>query len=333
MRSRYLRTVLMTALLAGALAACGRSTDAQPAERPTAASVEIAPDSDALEMAEAIASGESPASSSTEIAPFSLPLDAQLPRGVTYASMDWSITEAKIDNTIISLFGSDKRTDEYRAARMMLSIDNPLSRYASIDRDIVRLRLGDGQIYKPDSSTMVDLPEGHDQTVSRLVFRVPADATWKDAALVIGEAGREPAELMLEGPAPEQEFPAALASGASATAQETEYMIMAAALDLDHHDDRAEQGKRFLALDMRVTFNGKPNLALTGDHFRLMLDGAPIAPVESMIELVDANSAKEGQVVFEVPASATAAMLQVGEAGEGETAQIPLDLMAAMAGR
>src|SRR5262249_40550994 len=245
----------------------------------------------------------------------------------------WAITEAVIDNTVISLFDSNKRTEAYRAARITLRIKNPLSRYASIDRDIVRLRLGDGKLYQPDDSTPVDLPAGNAETTTKLAVRVPADATWQGAALVIGEAHKEPAELALEGPAPKQAFPAELPGGATATAQKTNYSVVSAVLDLDYNGERIVQGKRFLALTMRVTFNGQPNLGVTNNNFRLLVDGAPMAPISSMTEVVDANSSKDGEVVFEVPASATKAMLQVGEAGQGETAKIPLDLLATAASR
>jgi hypothetical protein len=52
-----------------------------------------------------------------------------------------------------------------------------------------------------------------------------------------------------------------------------------------------------------------------------------------MMEVVAPNSSQEGMVVFEIPASATDAMLQVGEAGQGETAKIPLDLAMATASK
>jgi hypothetical protein len=330
MLSRYAWKYLPIALLVSASTACGQFGSSRPAEQPTAVSQEVAPTREALP---AIDENPPSGSSRADIAPFKLPLDAPLPRGVAYASMDWSITEAVIDNTVISLFGSDKRTDDYRAARITLRIKNPLSRYASIDRDLVRLRLGDGKLYQPDDSTPVDLPEGNAETATKLAFRIPADATWQDAALVIGEAHKEPAELALEGPAPKQAFPAELPSGATATAQKTDYRVVSAALDLDYDGKRIAHGKRFLALTMRITFNGQPNLAVTNGNFRLLVDGAPMAPITSMIEVVDANSAKDGEVVFEVPASATKATLQVGEAGQGETAKIPLDLAATAGSR
>src|SRR5262249_36331842 len=270
---RYARKYLPIALLVSALTACGQSGASRPAEQPTAVSQEVAPTPEALPTID-----ENPLAGSSDIAPFKLPLDAPLPRGAAYASMDWVITEAMIDNTMISLFDSNKRTDAYRAARITLRIKNPLSGYASIDHDIVRLRLGDGKSYQPDDSTPLDLPQGNAETTTKLAFRVPADATWQGAALVIGEAHKEPAELALEGPAPKPAFPAELPGGATATAQKTDYSVVSAALDLDYNGERIVQGKRFLALTMRVTFNGQPNLGVTKDNFRLLVDGAPMAP-------------------------------------------------------
>jgi hypothetical protein len=274
-----------------------------------------------------------PNPSSKEIEPFMLPLDAELPRGVTYASMDWAVTQAMIDNTVISLFKSDKRTDKYRAARITLQMKNPLSRYASVDSNVVRLRLADGKLYKPDESRPLDLPEGNAETESQLVFRVPVDATWQGAALVISEANKEPAELPLEGPAPKPMFPMALPGSGSASAQKADYSIVKAALDLDYRGKRIVEGKRYLAMTMRVTYKGTANMAVSKDNFRLLIDDAPMAPIDSMMEVVAPNSSQEGMVVFEIPASATSAMLQVGEAGQGETAKMPLDLAATAASR
>ena len=70
-------------------------------------------------------------------------------------------------------------------------------------------------------------------------------------------------------------------------------------------------------------------LAVTSDKFRLVLDGVPLAPEAAMAEVVAPNSAKEGEVVFVVPAAVTSAELRVGE--RNETATMPLDLQAARA--
>jgi hypothetical protein len=330
MLSRYLRTFLLIVLASSALAACGKTSPSPEVSQATAVSQVVEQIGETLPAVD-----ENPVvnPSSKEIAPFSLPLDSDLPRGVMYASMDWSVTQATIDNTVISLFASDKRTDKYRAARITLRINNPLSRYASIDSNIMQLRLADGKMYKPDDSRPLDLPAGNEATESNLVFRVPADATWQGAALVIREAQKEPAELPLEGPAPKPAFPAALPGGAAASAQKTDYRIVEAGIDLDHRGKRIAEGKRFLAITMRVTYNGKVNLAVSKDNFRLLIDDAPMAPIDSMMEVVDPNSSKDGEVIFEIPASATSATLQVGEAGQGETANIPLDLAATVASK
>jgi hypothetical protein len=84
---------------------------------------------------------------------------------------------------------------------------------------------------------------------------------------------------------------------------------------------------------MRVRYNGTANLPVSKDNFRLLIDDAPMAPIDSMMEVVAPNSSKDGKVVFEIPASTTSATLQVGEVGGGEMAKIPLDLAAAMASK
>jgi hypothetical protein len=70
-------------------------------------------------------------------------------------------------------------------------------------------------------------------------------------------------------------------------------------------------------------------------HLRifLLIDNAPMAPIDSMMEVVAANSSKDGKVVFEIPSGATSATLQVGQVGQGETTKIPLDLVMTVASK
>ncbi|QLQ06166.1 MAG: hypothetical protein HZY76_08975 [Anaerolineae bacterium] len=66
-------------------------------------------------------------------------------------------------------------------------------------------------------------------------------------------------------------------------------------------------------------------MALGADYFRLLVDGAPLAPAAAPGEL-KAKSAVEGDVVFVVPETAVQAILQVGEVGKEQPATIPLNL-------
>ena len=61
--------------------------------------------------------------------------------------------------------------------------------------------------------------------------------------------------------------------------------------------------------------------------FRLSIDGVPQAPSNSLNEVLEAQSAKEGDIIFTIPANAQQAILNIGDPGQAST-QIPLDLTA-----
>jgi hypothetical protein len=66
---------------------------------------------------------------------------------------------------------------------------------------------------------------------------------------------------------------------------------------------------------------------VSGDSFRLLVDGRALAPGEAPIEAISFQSATDGWVTFEVPDIATAVQLQVGDVSHA-TAKIPIDLRA-----
>lgn len=321
---RMTRKLLLPALLAGALAACGQSSTPAALEKLPQISEEIQQGAEAAQPAKP----SQPAKPAADaIAPFELPLESALPRGITYASLEWTVSAAVIDNHAISLFGgSDKRTDKYRAARITLKVKNPLTGFTKLESDVVKLRLGDGKLYEADETGRVQLPGGNAETESKLIFRVPVDATWQGAQLVISESKKIPAELPLEGAPPAAAYPMALSARGEATAEKVVYTILDASLDLDLHAQRAKEGQRFLKLKVRVQNNstGGGGLPLGDDFFRLVVDGAPLAPADDLSQLIKPGSAYEALVVFAVPADLTAAELRVGEGSAA--AAIPLTL-------
>ena len=334
---RSLCRMCLAVALTSVLAACGQAAPTTSSlETPSQASDEIAQTAEVAQAAEVAptATAAQPSSpdqaaapSLTTTAPFELPLAASLPRSVTYASLQWTVSAGVIDNRKITLFGdSDELTDEYRVARITLRVENPLSGFTNLDSDIVQLQLGDGKLYEADETGRVDLPGGNAETESKLIFALPVDATWEDAKLVISESGRVPAELPLDGEMAAPEYPITLAAQGAATVDDVDYTILESSFDLDLHAKRTEQGEHFLKLNVRVQNNssGGGGLPLSDDYFRLMVDGVPMAPADDFSELVKSNSAYEAMVVFAVPVDLSAADLSLGE-GE-QTATIPLDL-------
>lgn len=82
-------------------------------------------------------------------------------------------------------------------------------------------------------------------------------------------------------------------------------------------------GKLTLKISMRLTNIGRADLGFGSGSFRLLIDGIPRAPKNFLNELVDARSAKEGDVMFEVPDTAKSLVFSITGDG-GDTADIPI---------
>jgi hypothetical protein len=82
---------------------------------------------------------------------------------------------------------------------------------------------------------------------------------------------------------------------------------------------------RFLKLTIRCMVDYSYDINFWDRSFRLVIDGAERSPSNSLNQLVAAQSAKEGEIIFSVPTSARFVVLRIGSPGKA-TAQIPLDL-------
>jgi len=77
---------------------------------------------------------------------------------------------------------------------------------------------------------------------------------------------------------------------------------------------------------IRLTNAGPADIGFWNDSFRLLEDGVPRAPTSRLNEAVDARSAKEADVVFEVPVATKTLELQINSGDE--TGSIPLSMTA-----
>jgi hypothetical protein len=116
-------------------------------------------------------------------------------------------------------------------------------------------------------------------------------------------------------------------SGTEVTLSNGTYKILAAQVD------SRNTGKLTLKLSIRLTNTGIYPLLFWNNAFRLVIDGVPRAPISSVIETVEGRSAKEGDVMFEMPDTAESLVLSVARAdlsgppANGEdTANIPIVL-------
>jgi Na+-transporting methylmalonyl-CoA/oxaloacetate decarboxylase gamma subunit len=97
---------------------------------------------------------------------------------------------------------------------------------------------------------------------------------------------------------------------------------------LSVESDRYSSDKLSVRFKIRMTHNEPYGTNLYENSFRLIVDGAPLAPKEAPNEVVAPYSAKDVAVVFIIPKDSTSVELQVGRV-DGETDKIPIDLKAA----
>lgn len=74
--------------------------------------------------------------------------------------------------------------------------------------------------------------------------------------------------------------------------------------------------KDALRIQVRMTNNQGFDANFWDQSFRLVVDGIPGAPTSNLNELVQARTAKEGTVLFEVPHGAASVSLQINYLGE-----------------
>ena len=91
--------------------------------------------------------------------------------------------------------------------------------------------------------------------------------------------------------------------------------------------ERLSVGKLGLTLTIRITNKGPADVGFYTDTFRLLVDGVPRVPVNRLIADVDARSAKESPIEFELPDTSRSLALQVlvGES-QDDIANIPITL-------
>ena len=82
--------------------------------------------------------------------------------------------------------------------------------------------------------------------------------------------------------------------------------------------------RRSLKLHLRHTNAGRYPANFWSDSYRLIVNDVPRAPTNLLDEVVNGDSAKEGDVVFEVPVSAKDVVLQISSGDE--KSRVPLKL-------
>jgi hypothetical protein len=260
--------------------------------------------------------------------PFERPLQLTEPRTLSYANLQFTLTKAVISDRV----ANDQPQDNANLALadLTFSVVNTLKDGVTIRSAVWQLKLGDGSVYKRPYEDNFAPRDTKERMIS---FRVPPSSEWKGAQLTLDEQDKEPATLVLDGPAQPQQYPAKLASGDETTTKEPvmKYSILEASVDVDGAGQRVALGKRYLNLSVRVAnkeTSGGGGVFLP-EFFRLMIDGVPSAP-ENMSEnnIVNGQSSQDVTLSFVIPESATKVELEVGKPDIQQTARIPIALKA-----
>ena len=168
-----------------------------------------------------------------------------------------------------------------------------------------------------------------------VVFEVPPNA--EAVALQVGDVRQASAKIPIDlraartgvtdGPAPTWRYPADLAITHERQIGPIVYRVDSARLE--HFADAVPplQPERLL-LSFTVHIRNvaaQSGYAVSGDDFRLLADGVPLAPMKSPIEVLAFQSSLAGDVLFLIPGTTTNAMLQLGNL-DRDTARVPIDL-------
>jgi hypothetical protein len=129
-------------------------------------------------------------------------------------------------------------------------------------------------------------------------------------------------------PAPASPSSAAASSGESIALPATSQVKLAGGAAvitiLSARVEPIDPDRRSLTFVLRHTNAGRYPANFWGASYRLIVDDVPRAPTNALNEVVDGDSAKEGEVVFEVPGSVKNVVLQISSGDE--KSRIPFTL-------
>lgn len=198
-----------------------------------------------------------------------------------------------------------------------------------------QLQLADGRTYGEADAAQgwpTVYRDGATRQATLHFVRLPADASWRGAKLLITRRDEEPAVLPLDGPPLPAPPPVRLVAGAEAAVGPRVYRLLEATVGLDYTDSptvarRAGLGQRILRVRVRATNNSRlEDVVLLGLEARLVVDGgAPVTPLNgAWTGPLKAGATQEGHVAFEVPATASRAEVRLSSGQD--VARFPLTL-------
>jgi hypothetical protein len=292
------------------------------------------------EMATAVstaASGPAASSAATDVAdaqstiaalmgdtpePAAVTLQSALPRGFRYGALVFTLQSAAI--TTQPPEGADPADPKGAYAQTVWKVSNATADNQRVNSGTMTLKLAGGEYARPIDYTVG--PQT-DQDLS-VVFSVPAGSTWAGASLSLAEPGKVPAQLLLEGAAPALEEPVkgTVRGEAQVTSPNLiDYQVVDGATALNGPGFRADAGAHVLILKVTATCKDRYDCYVGPNSFRLIVDGVPsdLQKLDPISAAVKASTSQDFTLAFQLPDSAKALALEVGETGK-DTKQIPL---------
>jgi len=239
-------------------------------------------------------------------------------RGATVGSATYEVLGAQLTP------GGSKST-----LRLKVRMNWSGSYSTNLTGDLFRL-LMDGQSLT-DVEGMSELVQPYASKEVIVVFQVPNTAT--KAVLQVGDPKQETEQIPIDfksavdqttaglaaNKVPEWKLPITCPSGQTANVGHAMYRLLS--VHLQHH----ATGQNMLEFQVRMTNNTSYPTNFLENHFRLIINGVPIAPNEAPNEILDKGQSKDGKVSFIIPETVTKVELQVGQVGQ-ETDNIAIDL-------
>jgi hypothetical protein len=255
-------------------------------------------------------------------------LAGTLPRQLRYSGLLYTFNQAEITNRDPESndLAPQYRSDQAYAILDVTAKNTETSATVWLIDAKVRLRLADGKLYDRTDGWLKKYDAQSTQQ-TKLVFAVPMTATLQGAQFLLNDRDKEPALLPLDGVAPTLPYPITVKDPGQATVDQIVYKVTSATLDLDWRGERADVGKRFLFFSLHMTNNGRGGVGIDSDHFRIIVDGEPIAPRATNNFVLQPASVMDTYTGFLIPANFGKLELQVGPI-RGTTAKIPIALKA-----
>jgi len=329
--------VVLAVAAAFLVAACGPSAGAadRPPDGPTPGVIATATASAApSEPAPAAARLGDP--SAEPVATALLPDAGVLPRSVAYGILSWTVTDAAITTQDPAAFaaGSDGPSTPRTSLIVDFEIrnDSPHVGFVTTTSRLVA-ELADGTIVEgKDLGRPSAAPES--TVESRYAFEVPAETTFDDVTLRFEDPGREPSlDLPLSGAAPDVETDLttriALTKAVGIPGIDMRWTVDTLLTGRDWplpigfkggtrvSGARAETGHQWVGIVARVDVGHcdcKGGVLDQAGSARLVVDGSPFTAeaADSSEAIMNASTFSDVMLVFDIPAEATHAVLQVG---------------------